>query len=200
VRGIFLSRGIAPSPGSRTQSSLRRLRILVRVAIHPLPQGARGSAIAARSRPAPIQFSNSHADALIRCRARKPRRALPSSPAQTARAWSAERRHRWSPPPPLRASTGARCAKARVAFRRSTCGFSVPGTVLPGADGGLVPPRSGQLSPPFIRAASSHSRQPVLVPADSDPRPPGARVTSPGSGRRPFPASDSVLQNAPRVG
>jgi len=27
-------------------------------------------------------------------------------------------------------------ARGRVAFRRSTCGFSVPGAVLPGADGG----------------------------------------------------------------
>jgi len=37
--------------------------------------------------------------------------------------------------------------------------ISVPGAVLPGADGALVGPRSGRLSPAFVGAASSHSRQ-----------------------------------------
>jgi len=50
--------------------------------------------------------------------------------------------------------------------------------------GGLRPPRSGQLSPPFVRAASSHSRQSPLVGTDGDPGPPGDGVTSPARRRR----------------
>jgi hypothetical protein len=50
--------------------------------------------------------------------------------------------------------------------------------------GGLRPPRSGQLSPPFVRAASSHQRQSPIVGTDGDPRPPGDGVTSPARRRR----------------
>jgi hypothetical protein len=50
--------------------------------------------------------------------------------------------------------------------------------------GGLRPPRSGQLSPPFVRAASSHSRRSPLVGTDGDPGPPGDGVTSPARRRR----------------
>ena len=49
--------------------------------------------------------------------------------------------------------------------------------------GGLRPPRSGQLSPPFVRAASSHQRQSPIVGTDGDPGPPGDGVTSPARRR-----------------
>jgi len=45
-------------------------------------------------------------------------------------------------------------------------------------------PRSGQLPPPFVAAASSHLRQPVVMPADDWPGPPECGVTSPARGRR----------------
>ena len=45
-------------------------------------------------------------------------------------------------------------------------------------------PRSGQLPPPFVAAASSHRRQPVVMPADGWPGPPGDGVTNPARGRR----------------
>ena len=60
--------------------------------------------------------------------------------------------------------------------------------------GGLRPPRSGQLSPPFIRAASSHQRQSLIVGTDGDPRPPGSGVTSPARRRRTW----LHLQDVPR--
>src|SRR6185437_4080681 len=43
---------------------------------------------------------------------------------------------------------------------------------------------SGRLPPPFSPTASSHSRQPVIVPADGCPRPPECEVTSLARGRR----------------
>ncbi len=49
---------------------------------------------------------------------------------------------------------------------------------------GSCPPRSGQLSPPFVRAASSHRRQSPIVGTDGYPRPPGSEVTSLARGRR----------------
>ena len=75
------------------------------------------------------------------------------------------------------------------ASRRSTSGFSVPGTVLPGVGQGIYPFCRPAFAKPSSTPASSHSRQPVIVPADGDPRPPGAGVTSPGSRRRTHPAS-----------
>src|SRR6185437_8837245 len=57
-------------------------------------------------------------------------------------------------------------------------GFSVPGAVLPDADpGGFRLTRSGRLSPAFVRAASSHQRQSLVVGTDGDPRPPGSGGT-----------------------
>jgi len=68
---------------------------------------------------------------------------------------------------------GAACVSGKDAhaLRRSTCGFSVPGTVLPGADGGLAANR--------IRAAFAalHPRrvQPLkAVPLSGDGRRPRA--------------------------
>ena len=108
-------------------------------AIHPLPQGERGSAIAARSRPAPIQFSNSHADALIRCRARKPRRALPFPPRKLRGGGA-----------PKGATTGPRlrpCGlrQARAVRKRASplgappVAFLSPGPCFRAPTGGLVP-------------------------------------------------------------
>jgi hypothetical protein len=42
----------------------------------------------------------------------------------------------------------------------------------------------GRLPPPVVAPASSHRRQPVIVPADDWPRPPGPAVTSRRGGRR----------------
>jgi hypothetical protein len=107
--------------------------------------------------------------------------------------------HRKAPPLSLRLSAGAPVCFGRVAFRRSTCGFSVLGAPLPGEDGELFTSLIRALSQPFVRAHVQPLRQPVVVPADGYPRPPGAAVTSRSSGRRPSPAPGSVLQNAPRV-
>ena len=63
-----------------------------------------------------------------------------------------------------------------------------------GGRAGIPRSRSGQLSPPFIRAASSHQRQPLIVGTDSDPRPPGSGVTSPARRRRTW----LHLQDVPR--
>src|ERR1019366_5573349 len=64
------------------------------------------------------------------------------------------------------------------------CGDFSPGAVLPGADGRASPPRSRQLSPPFVSSTSIHQKQPPIVGPDGDPRPPGAAVTSRSSRRR----------------
>jgi hypothetical protein len=50
--------------------------------------------------------------------------------------------------------------------------------------GGFAPARSRRVSPPFVRSASSHRRQPPLRGADGDPRPPGDRLARPAHGRR----------------
>ena len=100
--------------------------------------------------------------------------------------------HRKAPPLcPCRdmPATGAPSFERRVAFRRSTRGISVPGAVLPGVGQGISPFCRPAFAKPSSTPASSHSRQPVIVPADGDPRPPGAGVTRPGSRRRTHPAS-----------
>jgi hypothetical protein len=109
--------------------------------------------------------------------------------------------HRKAPPLSLRLSAGAPVCFGRVAFRRSTCGFSVLGAALPGEDGELlallIQAAFAALRP---RTRTAIPRQPVVVPADGYPRPPGAAVTSRSSGRRPSPAPGSVLQERPSRG
>ena len=73
---------------------------------------------------------------------------------------------------------------ARAPLGAPPAAISVPGAVLPGADGSLLGPRSGRLTPAFIRTASSHSRQSPIVGPDSFPRPPECGVTSPARRRR----------------
>ena len=80
-------------------------------------------------------------------------------------------------------------ARARLARRARPAalhrGDFCPRGRASGRGGAGVPrPLSGQLSPPFIRAASSHSRQSPIVGTDGDPRPPGSGVTSPARRRR----------------
>ena len=77
--------------------------------------------------------------------------------------------------------------------------ISVPGAVLPGADGALVGPRSGRLSPAFVGAAYSHSRQSPVVGTDGGPGPPECEVTSLARGRHPFSRFSSVLQERPSL-
>jgi hypothetical protein len=70
------------------------------------------------------------------------------------------------PPPPC-GFGGPRLEGGRVALRRSTCGdFWLPAPCFRAGAGPTGAPRSGRLPPPFLPAASSHSRQPVVVPAD----------------------------------
>jgi hypothetical protein len=134
-------------------------------------------------------------------RAGGPRRrvALPPHPALpmngSARAWSAERR-----------SSAALARRGARLFRRARLPalhvrlFVSPGPCFRARTGPEPGPRSGQLSPPFVRAASSHSRQALVVGPDGDPGPPGSGVTSLASGRRPSPACRHVCRQAPRVG
>ncbi len=70
------------------------------------------------------------------------------APRLMPRGWSAERRT--SPK-----SAASSCENAG-AFRRSIAAFLSPGPCFRMRTGGLPPSLSGQLSPPFIRAASSH--------------------------------------------
>jgi hypothetical protein len=65
--------------------------------------------------------------------------------------------------------------------------------------GGLRPPRSGQLSPPFVHAASSHQRQSPVVGTDGDPGPPECVLARHARGRRACPTSRMPLE-APLIG
>ena len=71
--------------------------------------------------------------------------------------------------------------------RRSIAAIFVPGAVASGRDKRGRPcglPLPGRLPPPFVPAASSHSRQSLLVGTDGWPGPPDPAVTSRSSGRR----------------
>jgi hypothetical protein len=60
--------------------------------------------------------------------------------------------------------------------------------------GGSCPPRSGRLSPTFVDASSSHSRQPLVVGADGYPGPPGSVAANHARGRRTCSTSGSPLE------
>ena len=77
-----------------------------------------------------------------------------------------------------------RLARARIAPRRSIAAFLSPAPCFRGAQRRQTSLRPGRLPPPVVAPASSHRRQPVLVPADDWPRPPGPAVTSRSGGRR----------------
>ncbi len=133
-----------------------------------------------------------------------PREQGPGSrpPAKSARAWSAERRNHFVlPPPPSSGLGGARSQRQSASPSGAPrAAFLSPGPCFRARTGPEPGPRSGQLSPPFVRAASSHSRQALVVGPDGDPGPPGGEVTSLASGRRPSPACRHVCRQAPRVG
>jgi hypothetical protein len=103
-----------------------------------------------------------------------------SCPSHKARGRSAKRRILFNP----RLAACASLAKdARLsALHRGD--FCPRGRTSGRGRAGMPRPLSGQLSPPFIRAASSHSRQSPIVGTDGDPGPPGSGVTSPARGRR----------------
>ena len=77
-----------------------------------------------------------------------------------------------------------RLARARIATRRSIAAFLSPAPCFREAQRRQTSLRPGRLPPPVVAPASSHRRQPVLVPADDWPRPPGPAVTSRSGGRR----------------
>jgi len=77
-----------------------------------------------------------------------------------------------------------RLARARIATRRSIAAFLSPAPCFRGAQRRQTSLRPGWLPPPVVTPSSSHRRQPVLVPADDWPRPPGPAVTSRSGGRR----------------
>jgi len=120
--------------------------------------------------------------------------------AESARGWSTRRRTTQV----FRLRLSASAERARVLQARRLPALHLrlfcPRGSASGRGRSPMGPRSGQLSPPFVRAASSHSRQPLLVGADCGPRPPDPAVTSRSSGRRRHPTPGSVLQNAPRGG
>jgi hypothetical protein len=94
----------------------------------------------------------------LRRRARRnpspPQRGLSSALRPDLREWSAERRNHQ--PTPCAVRTLWRRVRAP---RRSIAAISVPGTVASGYRRRARAPRSGRLSPAFVRTASSHSRQ-----------------------------------------
>ena len=63
----------------------------------------------------------------------------------------------------------------------------------------IPPPRSGQLSPPFVRATSSHQRQSPVVGTDGDPGPPECVLARHARWRRTCPTSRTPLE-APLIG
>ena len=81
------------------------------------------------------------------------------------------------------AGRATRLDARRVAVRRSTAAFLSPAPCFRGAQT-AASRGPGRLPPPVVAPASSHRRQPVLVPADDWPRPPGPAVTSRSGGRR----------------
>ena len=93
---------------------------------------------------------------------------------------------------------GAPCAGA-LATRRSMTAISVPGAVTSGRGREGSPPPSGQLSPPFVRAASSQLRQSPVVGTDGDPGPPECVLAKHARGRRTCPTSRTPLE-APLIG
>jgi len=82
--------------------------------------------------------------------------------------------------PALRRARALRSARSPLGAPRAA--ISVPGAVTSRRGTGRSSrPGSGRLPPPFVPATSSHSRRPVLVPADGWPGPPGDKA-------RPLPA------------
>ena len=121
--------------------------------------------------PPPPRIQNSPAER-DRCRAPKRRRALTSCPRSTCEG--VERRK--APPlGPVSALTGfdGRALRRRVASRRSTCGFSVPGPAFPGF-------RPVSCRSPKRRLNSRHAQTPGPKPLDGYPvAPRGAAVVPP---------------------
>jgi len=103
----------------------------------------------------------------------------PLGPLTRARGWSAERRIHFKAASRAAASM-TRTPRLPALHRGDFCSRA--------RASGWGPTRKRRLSrrlpPPFSPTASSHSRQPVIVPADGCPRPPECEVTSLARGRR----------------
>jgi len=122
-------------------------------------------------------------------------------------------RRKAPPRGPVSALTGfdGRALRRRVASRRSTCGFSVPGPAFPGF-------RPVSCRSPKRRLNSRHAQTPGPKPLDGYPVQrsssrsgrsaarsgsrglPSAGLRAPPAGATPPPRLASVLQNAPRLG
>jgi hypothetical protein len=127
-----------------------------------------------------------------------PRAAGPSfaPPAKKARGWSAERRYQVSA-----VRRGAPCDK-RARHSALHVRLFRPRRRTSGQDAGgarYERPLSGGLPPAFVPAASSHQRQPVVMPADGWPGPPGREAANLARGRRPCPTPRTPLE-APLMG
>ncbi len=132
--------------------------------------------------PPSIEQASQRSATRILCRG--PGKARLPSPLEYARGWSAVWRNQQSnalrgvdvPLRQARSPHGAPsrlfCPRDRASGRRRKA---------------LRPTLSRQLSPPFIHAASSHSRRPHVVGADGDPGPPGGVAAKPRP-RAPHPA------------
>ena len=85
-----------------------------------------------------------------------------------------------------------------AASRRSTVASSTPGPCSSGPNRRLSPPRSGRLSPPFIRTVPAFlRRQPFVVRADGNPGRPGPPVhVHRGAGATPAPSTKTPLEDA----
>jgi hypothetical protein len=84
-------------------------------------------------------------------------------------------------PAPHRCSrfSARRVRRDARAARRSIAAFLSPGPCFRAWTVGRHPPLSGPLSPPFIRAASSHQRQSLVVGTDGEPEASRARGYEP---------------------
>ena len=140
-------------------------------------------------------FQSTCAIARILCRGPGQAR-LGSVPLPFGRGgWSAARRNHQS-----NALRRGRALRGHGSPRGApSAAFLSPAPCFRGAQRRQTSLRPGRLPPPVGAPASSHRRQPVLVPADDWPRPPGPAVTSRSGGRPSCSAFRIVSRRRPSI-